>query len=88
MVRIHPAAARSGFPVSGTVYLAALRWLKDNEIVRAWYEAKVRRDGGRKKGKAVVALMRKLLTGLWWVGQGRSFDVTRLFDVERLEGLT
>ncbi len=67
------------------LYLAALRWIQGDEIARAWYEQKLLRDGGQLKRKAIVALMRKLLTGLWWVGQGRAFDVSRLFNVERLE---
>lgn len=69
------------------LYLAALRWIKDDEVARAWYEKKIHRDGGRQKGQAIVALMRKLLAGLWWVGKGRAFDVTRLFDVSKLEAL-
>lgn len=66
------------------LYLAALRWLQKDPYARAWYEAKVARDGGRLKRRAIIALMRKLLSGLWWVGQGEDFDSGRLFDLKRL----
>ncbi|MCP4668607.1 MAG: IS110 family transposase, partial [Deltaproteobacteria bacterium] len=41
------------------LYLAALRLLQSDSLVRLWYEAKVQRSGGLKK-KAVIAVMRKL----------------------------
>ena len=44
------------------LYLAALRVLEEPGV-QGWYEAKVKRDGG-KKGKAVTAVMRKLALGL------------------------
>jgi transposase len=69
------------------LYLAALRWIRDDSVVRRWYEAKVRRQGGTLKTKAVVAVMRKLARALWWVGQGEPFAVHKLFDMRRL-GLT
>ncbi len=67
------------------LYLAVLRWIQKDRVARAWYDQKVQRDGGKLKGKAVVALMRKLLRGLWWVARGEVFDSTKLFDVRRLE---
>ncbi len=67
------------------LYLAVLRWIQNDLIARAWYEQKVQRDGGRIKAKALVALMRKLLCGLWWVARGDVFDSRKLFDVRRLE---
>ncbi len=67
------------------LYLAVLRWIQKDRVARAWYEQKVQRDGGKIKGKALVALMRKLLCGLWWVARGEVFDSTKLFDVRRLE---
>ena len=66
------------------LYLSVLRWLQDEEIVRRWYERKVARDGGRMKMKAVVALMRKLIRGLWHAGRGEEFDLLKLFDARRL----
>lgn len=67
------------------LYLAVLRWIQKDPVARAWYERKVQRDGGRIRAKALVALMRKLLRGLWWVARGETFDSTKLFDVRRLE---
>ena len=66
------------------LYLAALRWLHKDRWAQAWYAKKVRRDGGRHKQKAVVALMRKLLRGLWVVARGEAFDSEKLFDTKRL----
>ena len=67
------------------LYLAVLRWIQKDQVARAWYEQKVQRDGGRIKAKAVVALMRKLLRGLWWVARGETFTSTKLFDIRRLQ---
>jgi transposase len=69
------------------LYLAVLRWIRDDAWARAWYDKKVQRDGGKLKRKALVALMRKLLCGLWWVARGETFDSTKLFDTRRLEPL-
>jgi hypothetical protein len=44
------------------LYLATLRLIQEDEVVAAWYQAKVKRDGGLKS-KAVVALMRNLEQG-------------------------
>ena len=65
------------------LYLATLRWMQQDWIAAAWYQ-------GRKayteeaKGRAVVALMRKLVRGLWHVSRGDCYDPERLFDVRRL----
>lgn len=67
------------------LYMATLRMLKANRVVRAWYAAKVVRDGGRTKRRAVVAVMRKLALALWHVARGAPFDATKLFDTRRLE---
>jgi len=66
------------------LYMAALRFIQRDEVVKAWYTAKVQRLGGRAKTSAVVAVMRKLALALWHVGQGSRFDATRLFDAQRL----
>ena len=55
--------------------------------MRAWYEAKVQRDGGKLKMKAVIAVMRKLARALWWVGRGEAFDAHKLFDSRRLQNV-
>ena len=72
---------------SGTVrmylFMAVLRLIQKNFIVKAWYQNKVDRDGGTKM-KAVVAVMRKLARALWHVGQGKRFDAAKLFDIKRL----
>lgn len=60
--------------------------MKCNPIVRAWVEAKAVRQGDRAmKMKAIVALMRKLVTALPHLARGERFDASKLFDVERLK---
>lgn len=62
-------------------YMAVLRWIKDDPVARRWYEAKVQRDGGLRM-KALIALMRKLVKGLWAAShRGEAFDSSRLFGV-------
>ena len=65
------------------LYLAVLRWLRADPVVKRWYAEKVARDGGGKK-KALVALMRKLCRGLWHVAQGSRLDSRKLFDAKKL----
>ena len=65
------------------LWLATCRWLQKDRVARAWYEAKVARDGGRR-AKAVTALMRKLVKALFHVARGAPLDSTKLFDVSRL----
>ncbi len=65
------------------LYLAALRLIQKDRVVRAWYERKVARDGGVRK-KAIIAAMRKLVKALWYVGRGDPLDTSKLFDVNRL----
>ncbi len=64
------------------LYLAVLRWLQREPLIAAWYQAKLGRDGGRLKGKALVGLMRKLAKAVWHVARGRAFDAERLFTVK------
>ena len=66
------------------LWLAALRWLMKDRNAKAWFDKKVARDG-RKKARAVVALMRKLAMGLFHVARGETFDSAKLFDTTRLE---
>lgn len=61
------------------LYFAVLRLIQEHGPARRWYEAKVARDGGRR-GKALAALMRKLIKALWHVGQGAAFDQRLLFN--------
>lgn len=72
-----PAVARK------YLYLLALREVKDNEVVRTWYQRR-RSFVAEDKRSAVVAVMRKLVRALWHVARGASFDATKLFDVRRL----
>jgi len=65
------------------LYMAVLRLIHGNSIIKAWYQKKIIRDGGIKK-KAIVAIMRKLASALWHVGKGSKFDSAKLFDVNRL----
>lgn len=65
------------------LYLAALRLIQKDLIVRTWYERKVARDGGVKK-KAIVAVMRKLVKALWYVGRGEPLDTSKMFDTKKL----
>ncbi|MES9857495.1 MAG: transposase [Sedimenticola sp.] len=65
------------------LYFAALRLFQREPIVNAWYQDKVRRDGG-KKSKAVTALMRKLAKSIWHVARGETFDAAKLFNVQTL----
>ena len=67
------------------LYLAALRLIQDDPVVRAWYGKKVARDGGRMKNKAVIAVVRKLVKGLWHVARGEPFDSRLLFDTSKLD---
>ena len=76
------------------LYMAALRGIKDDPWVRAWYAAKRQRDGGDQKGtgakktgvKGVIAVERKLVMALWHVwNKQEPFDATRLFDTARLK---
>jgi transposase len=66
------------------LYLAALRLIQNDPIVQCWYQRKVQRDGGHK-GKAIVAIMRKLAKSLWHVARGRAFDSQALFNVRALQ---
>ncbi len=65
------------------LYFAALRWSYKDPVIAAWYQHKVKRDGGLKC-KAIVALMRKLAMALWYVARGEAFDSRKLFNVQAL----
>jgi transposase len=66
------------------LFLAALRLLRGDPHARAYYSAKVARDGGAKM-RAVVALMRKLAKALFAMAHTQqSYDPRKLFDCTRL----
>jgi len=81
--RLHITKRGNGM-VRMMLWLAALRYIKSDPVVRAWYDAKVARDGG-KKPRAIVAIMRKLVQGLWHVARGEALDSRLLFDTSRLD---
>lgn len=66
------------------LWMAALRLIQRDPVAKAWYAKKVQRQGGQAKPKAVVAVMRKLMSALWYVARGEPFDSKKLFDVRRL----
>jgi hypothetical protein len=67
------------------LYLASMRLLR-NERVRAWFEAKKVRDGGRG-GKALVGVMRRLAVALHRVTQDEvAFDAGKLFRRKSRKG--
>jgi len=68
------------------LYFAALRWNHQDPVIAAWYQKKIKRDGGLKS-KAVTALMRKLALSLWHVARGERFDSRKLFNAHAL-GIT
>lgn len=74
---------RGSSTVRRWLFMATLRWLYTDPIARAWYQRKVASSGGIKH-KAIVALMRKLLAGLYHVARGEKFDSSKLFDTSRL----
>ena len=63
------------------LYLATLRLIQRDEIVKTWFENKVKANGGGNKQRIVVALMRKLSRALWYVARGQAFDARRLCAV-------
>ena len=65
------------------LYFTALRWNHHDPVIAAWYQNKVKRDGGLKS-KAVTALMRKLAMSLWHVARGALFDSRKLFNARAL----
>lgn len=67
------------------LYLLVLRLIQTNPLIKIWYESKVHRDGGKIKKKAIVALMRKVLKGLYHVSRGAKWDESKLFDEKRLQ---
>lgn len=65
------------------LYYVVLRLIQHDEVIKAWYARKIARDGGVKM-KGLIAIMRKVVTGLWHVARGKEFDTKKLFDIRRL----
>ncbi len=74
---------RGNAHVRQLLYLAALRLICTDPIVRAWYRAR-RSYKSESKTSAVVAVMRKVARALWHVARGKTFDARLLFDARRL----
>lgn len=75
--------------VRGYLFWVALRLLRKDakhscEIARAWYELRLKRNGDCGK-KGITALMRKLVSAMWWVARGEEYDGAKLFDVQHLK---
>lgn len=66
------------------MYMATLRWLQEDATAQAWYKARIGYTP-TSKVRAVVALMRKLVRGLWHLSRGARYEAERLFDVRRLK---
>jgi transposase len=64
------------------LYWLVLRMIHRDAHIKAWYQRKLMRDGNRGKGRALTAIMRKLVKGLWHVAQGARFDSRKLFNLE------
>jgi transposase len=80
--RIHITRRGPG-EVRKLLYLAALRLIKDEPVVQAWYERRESHQRGQGVA-AVVAVMRKLTRAVWHVAKGAPFDAQKLFDTTRL----
>lgn len=63
------------------MYMPALTAIRCDSNVKAFYEALIGR--GKRKMQAIVAVMRKYLTGLWACMQaGEDFDTAKLFSAK------
>ncbi|SEH08272.1 transposase [Candidatus Venteria ishoeyi] len=63
------------------LYWLVMRLVQHDQVIKTWYERKVARDGGRFKGRALIAVMRKVVKGLWHVARGEKFDSSKLFNL-------
>ena len=67
-VRHEQGVSKSGNPnLRTTMVQLAWLWLRNQptSALSLWFRSRVKRDGGRGKKKAIVALARKLLVALW-----------------------
>lgn len=64
------------------LFFVALRWVR-TPIVGAWFKRKAERAGGSKM-KALAAIMRKILAGMYHVARGKELDLKKLFNVKGL----
>jgi transposase len=67
------------------LHMAALRYIHQDPVVRAWYRQRKAYTQDLKL-KAVVAISRKLIRAAWHVARDDApFDSTKLFDTRRLK---
>lgn len=66
------------------LFLASLRLVRNDPIVKAWYQAR-RSFKAQQRTKAIVAVERKLCRALFHVAKGESFEAKKLFDSRRLD---
>jgi hypothetical protein len=69
------------------LYLSALRWVQESPV-KQWYQRKKEQTGTkirgmenkRTSGKAVIAVMRKMMKGIWYaLVHGHAFEMEKLF---------
>ena len=60
------------------LYFAALRLIQSCPVAKQWYKEKMT---PKAKNKAVIAVMRKLTSALWYVSRGEEYDPMKLFNV-------
>ena len=65
------------------LFLAAMRLVQTDPVVKAWYARRGAYDDEAKM-KALIAVVRKLVRALVHVARGTHFDAAMLFDVRRL----
>ncbi|MCA9557083.1 MAG: IS110 family transposase [Myxococcales bacterium] len=66
------------------LFIAAMRLVQTDPIVRAWYRRR-RAYTEEAKLRALLAVVRKLARALVHVARGAAFDASKLFDVRRLD---
>jgi transposase len=65
------------------LFLAAMRLIQTDPVVKAWYQAR-KSFKAEQRIKAVIAVERKLCRALFHVTADNPFDATKLFDTRRL----
>jgi transposase len=65
------------------LFLAAMRLIQIDPVVKAWYQARASFKSDAK-AKALIAVERKLCRALFHVASGNPFDASKLFDMRRL----
>jgi len=65
------------------LYLAALRLIQRDPVIRAWYQSKAQPHA---KIKTVIALVRKLAKALWYIARGAPFQAEKLVTLVATSG--